>query len=272
MRNQSNKPYMCGSTARVLSLPKIVWMLWLQGWSQAPDIVRACLQTWKYHNPGWEIHALTNSSIPEFLDVTEVLSPIAGKPVQHEALSDVIRIALLERYGGVWADATVYCLKPLDAWLPEKLSSGFFAFAKPVPDRMLSSWFFAASKGHYIVQQWRKLTCEYWAIRNERDHYFWFHHLFEQGYRSDPLFKTLWDATPETSADGPHYYVPYDQKLSRPATAIDQLLINNASVPLLKLSHKLRPNKYQSNSVLRTLCDRAAQLVSVHNERESPRP
>ncbi len=258
------------SATRELSLPKIVWILWLQGWSQAPDIVRACLQTWKYHNPGWVIHALTNSSIPEFLDVTEILSSVSGKSVQHEALSDVIRIALLERYGGVWADSTVYCLKPLDTWLPARLSSGFFAFAKPAPDRMLSSWFLAASKDHYIVQQWRKLTCEYWTLRNERDHYFWFHHLFERGYRSDPVFKTLWDETPKVSADGPHYYLPYHLKLTRPATAMDQLLVSNAAIPLLKLTHKLRPNEYQSNSVLHTLCDRAAQLVSAHSNHESP--
>ncbi len=262
---------MCSGTVRKLSLPKIVWMLWLQGWSQAPDIVRACLQTWKYHNPGWVIHALTYSSLPEFLDAPEAFSRNIGKPMQREALSDVIRITLLERYGGVWVDATVYCLKPLNAWLPERLSNGFFAFAKPAPDRMLSSWFLAASKAHYIVQHWRKLTHEYWAARNERDHYFWFHHLFKQAYRSDPLFKTLWDGTPKASADGPHYYAPYHLKLSRPATPVDQLLINTASVPLLKLTHKLESNKCQSNSVLRTLCDRAAQLVSVHNDGESLR-
>jgi hypothetical protein len=193
-------------------------------------------------------------------------------PPTLEAQSDRIRMELLRRHGGVWADATCYCLQPLEEWLPSKLApAGFFAFDRPAPDRMLSSWFLAASKGNYIVEQWRRLTREYWADRNERDHYFWFHRLFEQGYRSDTQFKAMWDATPKVPADGPHYYVPYHLKLTRPATAMDQLLIRNAAVPLLKLTHKLRPNEHQSNSVLHTLCDRAAQLVSAHNNHESPR-
>jgi hypothetical protein len=52
---------------------------------------------------------------------------------------------LLRRHGGVWADATCYCLQPLAEWLPSKLApAGFFAFDRPAPDRMLASWFLAA--------------------------------------------------------------------------------------------------------------------------------
>lgn len=43
---------------------------------------------------------------------------------------DYIRINLLIKYGGVWIDYNVFCVQPLDSWLPSKLSYGFYAFSR----------------------------------------------------------------------------------------------------------------------------------------------
>jgi len=237
-------------------LPRIIWILWLQGWDQAPNIVQACLKTWEAHNPGWTIHALTAANLHDYVDTTALSPCIGGKDVPAEALSDLIRITLLARYGGVWVDSTVYCLRPLDTWLPELLGSGFFAFAKPGPDRMLSSWFLAASKGNYLVQEWLRRAVEYWAHRRERDHYFWFHYLFAEGYNSDARFRADWELTPEISANEPHHYAPY-KKLSAPVSVRDLLLMESATTPVLKLTHKLPEAHYESSSVLRVRFKRA---------------
>jgi len=237
-------------------LPKIIWMLWLQGWNDAPDIVKACLKTWQAHNPDWTIHPLSAATLHDYVEAARLPSSIGGKELPAEAFSDLIRISLLERYGGVWVDSTVYCLKPLDGWLPEKLDSGFFAFARPGPDRMLSSWFLAASRGNYLIQEWHRLAVMYWTHHTERHHYFWFHYLFEDGYRSDPRFRVIWDSTPEVSANEPHYYAPYE-KLSAPLSSSDLLLMQFPPTPVLKLTHKLPKARYASDTVLNHLCTRA---------------
>jgi hypothetical protein len=230
-------------------IPNIIWTLWLQGWDEAPEVVQTCLKTWQAHNPDWRIQALSSADLDRYLDATLFNSLTGGKDIQPEALSDIIRILLLERYGGVWVDSTVYCLKPLDAWLPEKLAGGFFAFAKPGPDRMLSTWFIAAAKGHYIVQEWHRRVVGYWARRWTRHHYFWFHYLFTQAYKSDSRFRASWDATPEVLADGPHYYAPYT-RLAAPVSGDDLQLMETPPTPLLKLTHKLPPVPYAKDSVL----------------------
>lgn len=237
-------------------LPKIIWMLWLQGWNEAPTIVRACLKTWQAHNPDWMIHALSASEVRDYVDLPPLSSSIASEAIPPEAQSDLIRITLLERYGGVWVDSTVYCLRPLDAWLPEKLNSGFFAFARPAPDRMLSSWFLAAFKGNYIVQEWQRRVLSYWAQRTERHHYFWLHYLFAQGYTSDPHFRASWDSTPEELANTPHYYAPY-KKLGAPVSSSDLQLLDSPPTPVLKLTHKLPETQYARGTVLSHLCTRA---------------
>ena len=34
--------------------PKTLWMLWLQGRENAPEVQR-CLRSWEHHNQGWTI-------------------------------------------------------------------------------------------------------------------------------------------------------------------------------------------------------------------------
>ena len=51
---------------------------------------------------------------------------------------------MLRQHGGVWADATSFCLRPLDDWLNAAYAAGFFAFRNPAKDRMMANWFIAS--------------------------------------------------------------------------------------------------------------------------------
>ncbi len=237
-------------------IPRTIWALWLQGWDEAPEIARACRATWEALNPTWSFEPLTSQSLNRLLDEA-TLAAITGRDLPPEALSDIVRIELLKRYGGVWADATTYCLLPLDTWLPAAATSGFFAFAQPGPDRMISTWFLAAARGNALVERWAARTRAYWAGRAERDHYFWFHYLFAACYESDAAFRADWDATPRILAKGPCYYEPYPVKLWGPASEGDQQLVEQPPTPLVKLTHKLPPGAYPDDSALRYLCRRA---------------
>ena len=180
-------------------------MLWLQGWDAAPDLVRACAETWRRLNPTWQVRLLDATSLVDVLPAA-AFAHVAGKSLEHEAFSDVVRLELLARYGGVWADATAYCLAPLDDWLVPRMTAGFFAFARPVPDRMLSSWLLAAVQGSGIVERWQQATRDYWAARTSRDHYFWVHRLFAACHDRDADFRAAWEAVPTLSAVGPHRF------------------------------------------------------------------
>lgn len=238
------------------TVPRVVWMLWLQGWEHAPELVRACAETWRRQNPGWTVRPLDRATLGDFLP-TDALAHFAGKPLEPEAFSDVVRLELLARYGGVWVDATTYCLRPLDTWLPERMTAGFFAFARPAADRMLSSWFLAALPGSCIVHRWQEAARRYWENRESRDHYFWVHRLFASCHASDPWFRGTWDAVPTLSAVEPHRFQPYETRLTAPPTAADEAFLSAADVPVLKLTHKRPPPEAPARSLARRLCDRA---------------
>lgn len=237
-------------------LPRVIWQLWLQGWDVAPEIVRACAETWRRRNPGWTVRRLDARSLAGVLPDGD-LAVVAGTSPEPEAFSDLVRLALLARYGGVWVDATTYCLEPLDAWLPGRMASGFFAFARPAPDRLLSSWFLAAAAGSGIVQRWHDAAQEYWAGRAERDHYFWVHRLFAACHDCDPLFRAAWDATPTLPADASHRFIPYETRLAEPPTAADRAFLAAPDTPVLKLTHKRPPPEAPPGSAARVLCDLA---------------
>jgi hypothetical protein len=236
-------------------LPRTIWCLWLQGWANAPDLVKACAASWRWHNPDWNVRLLSGATLQACLDPLADLAPGAGT-LPSEALSDMVRIELLHRFAGIWVDSTVYCLRPLDGWIAHAMSSGFFAFNRPMPNVMLSSWFLAAEPGSYVVDSWRRGVLAYWKDRAQRDDYFWFHRLFAEAYLSDATFRAIWDATPKLSADGPHCFAPYEEELLKPVSARDRLIVETAQTPMLKLTHKLPHERGGGGTTYRWLCDR----------------
>jgi len=151
-------------------LNRVIWMLWLQGFEQAPELVRHCLRSWKTRNPGWTVVELDAESLPAYID-PDTLETILGLRLKHQKTANLIRLYLLSRHGGVWADASCFCVLPLDSWLPEHLPSGFFAFRLPGDswlregrcypllsrsgyargDRVMANWFLAARRGNPLV-------------------------------------------------------------------------------------------------------------------------
>lgn len=239
------------------ALPKTLWIYWHDGWRQSPAIVNKCVETWRVHNPNWNIFTLSKHDLEHYIHLSEIIPQIDRKNIQLEALSDIIRISLLHQYGGVWADSTLYCNQPLDTWLnPSIMPSGFFAFSKPGVDRMVSSWFLAAGKENYVIEQWYLKTIEYWRCRSERDEYFWFHYLFGKLYNADKKFKHLWDQATVLLAKDPHYFLPYADSFPKPLTAEVKQAIDHSPTPVFKLTHKYDESLMTNDSTLNYLLNR----------------
>ena len=134
------------------NIPKKLFMYWHQGWNEAPEIVKRCAATWQQYNPAWDINLLDSATVGEKVILPPVVTTL-NLPLP--ALSDVTRICLLKEHGGVWADATLRCVRPLDDWIDNVcVRAGFFAYDKLGVDRPISSWFLAAGKECRIVDIW----------------------------------------------------------------------------------------------------------------------
>jgi hypothetical protein len=249
--------------AMAAGIPRVVWTLWLQGWEQAPPLVQACRKSWERRNPTWTVRALTRDTICDYLDVASTYPDVDMDAIPAAALSDMIRVALLAEHGGVWADSTAFCATPLDQWIDDCARTGFFAFARPGPDRMLSSWFLASEAHHPLMEEWCGRVSAYWRDRTAPDHYFWLHRLFADAYRTDPRFGEIWDATPKIRSDGPHYFVPYRSRLGGRLTQRARARLLSGADPMYKLSHRVQPAEADAPTAHEFFCQWADAPVGA---------
>lgn len=220
-------------------VPRIVWMFWAQGWDQAPEVVGPCVESWRALNPDWDIRLLTRETIAEHVPDAAVIERMLEEGQPLEAVSNLLRVELLIKHGGVWADATAYCLRPLSEWIDDAASAGFFAFRNPGPDRLLSSWFLAGHPGNLLATKWRDATVEYWEGRKERHIYFWFHGLFKELVAKDAEVAAAWADVPTINAKGAQIFSPAKRFLLGPPRLRQRLVVATGAAPLVKLSHKL---------------------------------
>jgi len=237
---------------------KTLFIYWAQKFKNAPEIVQKCLLSWKINNPTWTIIELDDTNLYDYINLDEIKN-LQNKNITKTSYSDIVRIFLLNKYGGCWCDATTFCNKPLDCWLYKNIQSGFFAFNKPTKDRMLSSWFLYSEPNNYIVSKWKEKTIEHWNNNDNVTNYFWFHHLFGSLYKSDTYFQKIWDLTPKISADLPHYL--QNKLFSVPSN--DVICHINGETPMYKLTYKFDTNKYNDNCVLKYLYD-TTNLTFIH--------
>lgn len=177
-------------------ISKTVWIYWAQGEANAPHIVRRCIESWRTRNPGWEIVVLDSEKIGAYAHLSDVPSFLP-----HRLYADTLRLRLLDDHGGIWADATCYCHRPLDEWLPLAASRGFFAFSEPGPDRSIDNWFIAAEKGGALIGAWRRQFDSYIAHRTATPvPYFIAMYAFDFAVRRDAELAELWRKTPRIPA------------------------------------------------------------------------
>lgn len=92
-----------------------IWVFWLQGKKQMPQLIQMCLQSKETHSGGHPVILLDDTNIREYVSFPEEVwkkAEAGTLKVQH--LADMIRVQLIRKYGGLWLDASVFCHKNID--------------------------------------------------------------------------------------------------------------------------------------------------------------
>jgi hypothetical protein len=148
-------------------LPNRVWFLWFEGIDKAPPVVKECYRSWIDRNPTWDVTLLTRQNVADATGIDPEVAFRRGLSPAH--VSDLVRTELLSHHGGIWTDATCFCARSLDLWLPDCMGSGFFAFARPGRDRVISSWFLASERGNAVPTLLHRELDEYWSHTSDTE-------------------------------------------------------------------------------------------------------
>lgn len=178
------------------STDKIIWQYWAQGFENAPDIIKKCLNSVNQFAPDYTIIRLNDENLHEYLTIPDFI--IAKREKMTTAhFSDILRLMLLKTYGGIWMDATIMLTGPIPL---EYATCDLFAFQRDPAEPHFRYWkevnryyfgwvrnfhvnmlnsFIVAKKGNYIISQLCDLIMMWWQNNDSISHYFLFQILFD---------------------------------------------------------------------------------------------
>ena len=225
-------------------MEKNIFLLWLQGWDNAPWLQKEVLKSWIINNPGWDIQLIDQNNFMKYVDDINYIND-TNKIITPQSKSDIIRLSLLKNYGGVWADASLLCMQPLDHWVfdaiePSKMWMYHGHGAGLNSDLGPASWFIVSEKNSYLIKKWKKSCDHFWNLNNETKEYFWMDGLFKNLLEKDKGFKNNWVKTPFLyceSGGSSHTLSPYNFKMEKNTKEVKNLLRVRPPY-VLKLSSK----------------------------------
>lgn len=85
-----------------------IWVCWLQGEANMPDIVRTCYKSVRANANGREVVLIKNENVEKYISIPKFIKDkVNNGKMSRTHFADYIRISLLKNYGGLWIDATV---------------------------------------------------------------------------------------------------------------------------------------------------------------------
>lgn len=90
-----------------------IWLCWWQGLDNAPEIVKACVDSLKRNSGKYEIIVITDNNYSGYVQFPQWLEDKREKGIISRTIySDLLRLNILATYGGIWIDSTFFCTSP----------------------------------------------------------------------------------------------------------------------------------------------------------------
>lgn len=175
---------------------KIIWQYWAQGFENLPVVVAECFASVDKYAGEYQIIRLSDTTIQDYLDIPDfVLKKKDLYGLTH--FSDLLRLMLLNTYGGIWIDATIMLSGPIpneyytkeffafqrdpeeahkDYW--ENTYAYYFSWAKGFRVKLLTS-FIIAGKGDEVISALCGCMLKWWKENDSLPDYFFFQILFD---------------------------------------------------------------------------------------------
>lgn len=238
----------------------VIWQFWWQGAENAPAIVKACMSSVRKYANGWSVVVLDQSNFSEYVNVPEtILRRLRFGKMSLAHFSDYLRVSLLSKYGGIWADATVYFT---DVIPREIIDARFFMFKSAlwahdaaIPCETLlarcvhvagrnglgggadagSNWFLSSVPGSPILTLVAKLLEWYWDDHDVIIDYFLFHKFLALGVCVNRFCREEYCSAPVKTNIFPHVL----QFALQDEPNEEQLAAIKDASPIHKLTYKL---------------------------------
>ena len=126
-----------------MAIPRLFHQIWV-GPEPFPDEFAAYQETWAARNPGWELRFWTDDNLPDGCRRPEVYD--RSRTVWERA--DILRLEVVNLFGGVHVDADFECLRPIEPLLGD--AEFFIGYRKGTH---VNGALFGAVAGHPLLDE-----------------------------------------------------------------------------------------------------------------------
>lgn len=187
-----------------------VWVMWLQGLENAPEIVKKCIESQKKYMPEKKFIVIDEKNFSEYVTLPDFIMEKRNKGIISNALfSDIMRLELLNKYGGYWIDASVLMtddvlLRDIEDLPLFCFSFYYFGFNPEIME--LNSWFIHSTTNNNMLSLLQKMLYAYLQDYNYVSNYYILHIL---GSIVDDYYKEEYEAMPIVSQVDSHVLATY---------------------------------------------------------------
>jgi hypothetical protein len=184
------------------NVPKQIWICWWDGLDDMPPLVRACFNSVKKNAGENNINFITKYNFHEFIAIADhVLEKFASNIITKTHLSDILRMALLAKYGGLWLDATILVTKTI---IIEDKS--FFTIKKKyggedIPRQRWTGFCISGIKDNALFVFVQNFFYEYWKKNNYMIDYFLIDYVIALAHMYIPEINQMIENVPLNNPD-----------------------------------------------------------------------
>ena len=155
-----------------------IWICWLQGLNEAPELVKLCVASVKKHHPEKKIHIITENNFQQYATLPGfIIEKWKNKFISNTHFSDILRMQILIENGGTWLDATTYLTGPIPTFFYDRKRFMFHSGHDYDMKKICNNWFIIAGRDDRILKSIRDMLYAYWKCENRcREYFVW--HLF----------------------------------------------------------------------------------------------
>jgi hypothetical protein len=156
--------------------PPSIWTCWLQGYENAPPLVKACIASMEKYSGEYKVVLLTEENLWDYVTFPDYIIKKYRKGIIPRAkFTALLRTALLINYGGIWLDAAVLLTREIP---PEITNSNLFFFQSSFLGNEIhpcSNWFIAARQDCLFLKKILGVLYLYWQDNDFLLYYFIYH-------------------------------------------------------------------------------------------------
>jgi hypothetical protein len=141
------------------NIPNVIYTYWHD--TTLPELIKKSINSWKHHNPTYTVTIINKDTLHKYMDPS-----IIPKTYSHQLTSDLIRLYILEKYGGMWLDASIYLNQSLD-WVhsyQQKENTEFVGYRIKLFETthipVVESWFLCAVPNSVFIKDWKNKLFE----------------------------------------------------------------------------------------------------------------